>query len=271
MGPLPFLRNQRYWVRFVVVLGVITFIYFTPKNKERKFAIFKEKIPFRLQKLDCSTVLLNEIKGLSNCVPKTCGRFVSDSLVSPKENDILLEMTKKIFIDDTKIGGITLYDLHRGLFTKEEYLTYRIVKSKIQHAIADTFGIVETSIHLTSPTFISRLTNKTVPSGHEYWIPHVDKIKYKTFHYTSIVYLNDFSRDFEGGRFIFIDGKDKNRTTSALEPKKGRTLLFTSGSENLHNVEKIVKGVRLAMTVSFTCNKNYAVEDPEVVKAVNVE
>lgn len=85
---------------------------------------------------------------------------------------------------------------------------------------------------------------------------------YKSFHYTTLLYLSDFNIDFEGGRFIFIEEKF-NRT---VEPRKARVSMFTSGSENLHNVEKVTSGVRYAMTISFTCDKQFAIEDPSINK-----
>jgi hypothetical protein len=41
---------------------------------------------------------------------------------------------------------------------------------------------------------------------------------YESFHYTSLLYLSDYGRDFHGGRFVFIDGDNTNRT---VEPRKG--------------------------------------------------
>lgn len=77
-----------------------------------------------------------------------------------------------------------------------------------------------------------------------------------------MLYLNDYNTDFTGGRFVFIDEK----TNSTIEPRKGRVSVFTSGKENLHYVEKVKSGVRYAMTISFTCDKQYAIEDPNYSK-----
>lgn len=85
---------------------------------------------------------------------------------------------------------------------------------------------------------------------------------YKSFHFTTLLYLNDYNIDFKGGRFVFIDEKF-NRT---VEPRTGRVSMFTSGKENLHYVEKVQSGTRYAMTISFTCDKNYAIEDPSISK-----
>lgn len=67
---------------------------------------------------------------------------------------------------------------------------------------------------------------------------------YPSFHYTSLLYLNNFDKDFKGGRFIFVDGKAENTTTSVIEPKKARISAFTSGEENRHHVEKVIQGER---------------------------
>jgi hypothetical protein len=40
--------------------------------------------------------------------------------------------------------------------------------------------------------------------------------------------------------------------------------MFTSGSENLHYVERVMSGTRYALTVSFTCDQKYAIDDPSL-------
>lgn len=264
----------------------MTVIYFYTKNtKEIKFAPEKETIPMRMQKVECSPKYLAEIKQFPKCVPASyCGRFVSDSLVSKSEAQILLNLAKDVLKYGGSSGGASILDLHSGAlsqgekfvnvyslpqakeaFKKESMVTYRLVKSKIKSAIAQRFDIDVDSLFLTHPTFFSRITNNTAKTVHdEYWHPHVDKETYESFHYTSLLYLNDFGKDFNGGRFLFIDGVDKNKTVTAIEPKKGRVSAFTSGSENLHNVEKVTDGTRFAITISFTCNANFAITDPKL-------
>lgn len=46
---------------------------------------------------------------------------------------------------------------------------------------------------------------------------------YPSFHYTSLLYLNDFGVDFQGGRFIFLE---PDNSTVVIEPKKGEVLLL---------------------------------------------
>lgn len=42
----------------------------------------------------------------------------------------------------------------------------------------------------------------------------------------------------------------------------GRVSFFSSGSENIHRVEKVTWGTRYAITVSFTCDPAHAISDP---------
>lgn len=47
-----------------------------------------------------------------------------------------------------------------------------------------------------------------------------------------------------------------------MEPRKGRVAMFTSGAENPHFVERVTKGTRYAITVSFTCDVAKSIKDP---------
>lgn len=49
---------------------------------------------------------------------------------------------------------------------------------------------------------------------------------------------------------------------SLLSSVPGRVSFFTSGSENLHRVEKVHWGTRYAVTIAFTCNPDHGIADP---------
>lgn len=89
---------------------------------------------------------------------------------------------------------------------------------------------------------------------------------YDSFHYTSLLYLTDFNVDFKGGRLAFVDDQAKPLKNVTVEPRKGRVLMFTSGAENPHYVERVTDGVRYAITVSFTCDISQSINDPIVQK-----
>ncbi|NWU62512.1 OGFD3 protein, partial [Pterocles burchelli] len=150
-------------------------------------------------------------------------------------------------------------DKIQDIFTEEDFALYRDVSPPLQQRIAQAFGINSASMYLTKPTFFSRINNTEAKTTHdEYWHPHVDKVTYGSFDYTSLLYLSDYTEDFGGGPPLFMDA-GSNKT---IEPRAGRVSFFTSGSENLHRVEKVHWGTRYAITISFTCTPPHSIEDP---------
>lgn len=279
-GPSITFPYQRVWSRCILILGVLFIVWYNSRQgKEVYLAKQKDVLVNRIQNVECSKEYTNELNQFPGCVPEKCGRVVTDKLVTATETDVLLRLATNGMSLGGSDGGATILDLHSGALSKgskfvniyeiegkakvfdaADFAIYKVVKTKIQYAIAHNFGVDVDKIYLTKPTFFSRMTNVPAATIHdEYWHPHVDKETYEHFHYTSLLYLSDFSRDFEGGRFLFID---KDNVNSTVEPRKGRVLMFTSGSENLHAVEKVESGTRYALTVSFTCNVNAAISDP---------
>ncbi|KAM9462419.1 2-oxoglutarate and iron-dependent oxygenase domain-containing protein 3 isoform 1-T1 [Clarias gariepinus] len=221
-------------------------------------------------------------KHFPGCTPTKCGRVVLDSVVTTDEARTLKRLAERGLALGGSDGGASILDLHSGalsmgkkfvniyryysneirdIFTEDDFELYRIVRGRIQKVIAETFGLDFNKLYLTKPTFFSRMNSTSAKTTHdEYWHPHIDKVTYGSFDYTSLLYLTDYGVDFGGGRFIFID-PNSNRT---VEPRSGRVSFFSSGSENLHRVEKVTWGTRYAITVSFTCDPDYAIADPSL-------
>ncbi|XP_033736717.1 2-oxoglutarate and iron-dependent oxygenase domain-containing protein 3-like [Pecten maximus] len=215
-----------------------------------------------------------------DCKPKRCARVVMDDLVTESEARHLRGVAERGLALGGGEGGASILDLHSGalskgksfvnvykvletmsetIFTEEDFRVYSNVKSRIHQAIAKEFGVKPSALFLTEPTFFSRMNTKPASTVHdEYWHAHIDKVTYGSFHYTSLLYLSSYGKEFSGGRFIFVD-KDVNRT---VEPRLGRVSFFTSGSENVHFVEKLIEGERFAITISFTCDPTQAISDP---------
>lgn len=106
-------------------------------------------------------------------------------------------------------GGATVLDLHSGalsfkdqfinvkakkdkpFLTPAERTIYQLVKSKIQRAMAESFELDYNSLHLTHPTFFSRLTNVDAQTIHdEYWHPHVDKVMIRSLYLTQFYFCD---------------------------------------------------------------------------------
>ncbi|XP_041888621.1 2-oxoglutarate and iron-dependent oxygenase domain-containing protein 3 isoform X1 [Corvus kubaryi] len=219
-------------------------------------------------------------KRFEGCTPRKCGRGVTDAVITREEAERIRRIAERGLSLGGSDGGASILDLHSGalslgkhfvnlyryfgdkiqdIFTEEDFALYRDVRQRIQQRIAQVFGISSSAMYLTKPTFFSRMNSTGAKTTHdEYWHPHVDKVTYGSFDYTSLLYLSDYSEDFGGGRFVFMDA-DSNKT---VEPRAGRVSFFTSGSENLHRVEKVQWGTRFAITISFTCDPEHGIGDP---------
>uniref|UniRef100_A0A8D2MNG9 2-oxoglutarate and iron dependent oxygenase domain containing 3 n=1 Tax=Zonotrichia albicollis TaxID=44394 RepID=A0A8D2MNG9_ZONAL len=218
----------------------------------------------------------------AGCTPRKCGRGVTDAVITREEAERIRRIAERGLSLGGSDGGASILDLHSGalslgkhfvnlyryfgdkiqdIFTEEDFALYRDVRQRIQQRIAQVFGISSSALYLTKPTFFSRMNSTGAKTTHdEYWHPHVDKVTYGSFDYTSLLYLSDYSKDFGGGRFVFMDA-DSNKT---VEPRAGRVSFFTSGSENLHRVERVQWGTRFAITISFSCDPQHGIGDPGV-------
>ncbi|XP_033374680.1 2-oxoglutarate and iron-dependent oxygenase domain-containing protein 3 [Parus major] len=247
-------------------------------------------------------------KRFAGCTPRKCGRGVTDAVITREEAERIRRIAERGLSLGGSDGGASILDLHSGalslgkhfvnlyryfgdkiqdIFTEEDFALYRDVRQRIQQRIAQVFGISSSAMYLTKPTFFSRMNSTGAKTTHdEYWHPHVDKVTYGSFDYTSLLYLSDYSEDFGGGRFVFMDA-DSNKTVepradrgaTSVPPEQhfslpsapsllpwtvdgGRVSFFTSGSENLHRVEKVQWGTRFAITISFTCDPEHGIGDP---------
>lgn len=273
------------------IMACVSGIYFsltlnTTNSKSVVLALEREVIQSIGSNISCSEDYKHH-PTFDGCTPKTiCGRVVRDNLVTNEQIEKLVNIAKKGFAHGGSSGGASILDLHSGALSKgkkfinifayltkekisdtfkaEDFHLYSEVKAIVHEAVANEFGIDPSKLYLTYPTFFSAITNNSAKTHHdEYWHTHIDKIQYGSFDYTSLLYLTSYKKDFEGGRFIF---DEKNNETMIIEPKRGRLSYFTSGSENPHHVEKVTSGIRYAMTISFTCDPQKAIEDPSFLK-----
>ncbi|XP_075313225.1 2-oxoglutarate and iron-dependent oxygenase domain-containing protein 3-like [Odontesthes bonariensis] len=198
--------------------------------------------------------------------PQRCGRAVTDAMVTREEAHALRRLAERGLALAGSEGGLSINGpLHSGalsmgkqfvniyryfgdqisdVFTAEDFKLYRDVRERIQAVIVEMFGLDPT---LMKPTFFFRVNSTTVC-----------QVTYGSFDYTSLLYLSDYGSDFTGGRFVFMD----ENGTRTVEPRAGRVSFFSSGSENLHRVEKVTWGSCYAITVSFTCDPAHAISDP---------
>ncbi|XP_046906661.1 LOW QUALITY PROTEIN: urotensin-2 receptor 2 [Hypomesus transpacificus] len=269
----------------VVVCGAAAWLYLAPGDPDVTETLVRQGEVVspepRVYTVDCSEDY-DSYKRYPGCTPLRCGRAVTDSVVTREEAQVLRRLAERGLALAGSEGGASILDLHSGalsmgkqfvniyryfgeqvgeVFTQEDFQLYRAVRGRIQEVVAQVFDLDPALMFLTKPTFFSRINSSSAQTQHdEYWHPHIDKVTYGSFDYTSLLYLSDYGSDFTGGRFIFMDSNG-NRT---VEPRAGRVSFFSSGSENLHRVEKVSWGTRYAITVSFTCDPAHAIADPDM-------
>ncbi|KAL4175440.1 hypothetical protein KRP22_000406 [Phytophthora ramorum] len=209
-----------------------------------------------------------------------CGRALIDDFVTPEQVTQLLKIAEIGMQNRSQLGGPTIMDINTGFvrdseglvniyqperkipnenkpgvkrFTKKQFNLYRGVVEKIRMALMKEFELEE--LYFSAPTFITRLMGNeswTPAEIHdEYWHPHVDKENTKHYDYSGLLYLADFGEDFTGGLFSFID----EHTETVVEPARGRLMMFTAGSENLHVVRKVETGTRYVLSLWFSCDE----------------
>lgn len=104
-------------------------------------------------------------------------------------------------------------------------------------------------------SYISKITNVTTEFSERRHQLHYDAEISKSIQYTLIIYLSSFNRDFVGGKLSFVDTVNNKKKNLVVEPKAGRTVGFTAGSENLYFLEKVQSGASYFITLSFTCEQ----------------
>uniref|UniRef100_A0ABM5FMC7 2-oxoglutarate and iron-dependent oxygenase domain-containing protein 3 isoform X2 n=1 Tax=Pogona vitticeps TaxID=103695 RepID=A0ABM5FMC7_9SAUR len=211
-------------------------------------ARYSEVVSDKFVEIPCSEDY-DSHKRFEGCTPRKCGRGVTDALINREEAERIRRIAERGLSLGGSDGGASILDLHSGALSLGKHFVnmYRYFGDKIH----DIFTEEDFQLY--------RINNSEAKTTHdEYWHPHIDKVTYGSFDYTSLLYLSDYSEDFGGGRFVFMD-EGANRT---VEPRAGRVSFFTSGSENLHHVEKVHWGTRYAITISFTCNPDHGIGDP---------
>ena len=85
---------------------------------------------------------------------------------------------------------------------------------------------------------------------------HTDEATHAVYHYSCVLYLTTRGEDFEGGSFVWNDPPEEeggDRIRTPFDPhNKGSAVIFSSGWENMHEVEPLESGNRFAVPCFFT-------------------
>ena len=179
------------------------------------------------------------------------------------------------YLEDDVADAETNLDLEALVGSGDVRATLLFVRllERMRRAIALEFGLPLNTVRAHSG-FVSRISARALPAS--YGIVHADESSCDEFHYSAILYLNSQGVDFGGGDFVFSDppraaqrGDEPSthasqpagvtveehaggRTLSRLAPRRGRALIFSGGFENIHYVDAVRSGERMAIGTFWT-------------------
>ncbi|TDH67701.1 hypothetical protein CCR75_008325 [Bremia lactucae] len=164
-----------------------------------------------------------------------CGRAVIDNYLSPDKVLQMRDIAETGMQNRSRLGGPTIMDINTGF-------------------VRDSDGLVniyqpEKRIPNTDKPGVKRFSQKQFSLYRRH--PHVDKENTNYYDYSGLLYLSDYNEEFTGGLFSFID----DTFETIIEPARGRLVIFTAGSENLHVVRKVETGTRYALSLWFSCDE----------------
>ena len=239
-------------------------------------------------KIQCSSEYEKERQLYPSCIPIECGRTVSDTgeFLRPWIEQVLAQ-AKYIFRKEDTSVSIVDVDSRKIFEDSQIRMVDQTKLARLKSLISEMVpGVLQTissdynirGLGLTGPLLLSRISSTGRNLSHEinldYTTSHVDlysyKVKYRLviflknkssslqetlIHLTSIIYLQEPD---EGGRLLFEAGAGDQG--GEVRPVGGRLVTFTSGAENTHRVEEVTRGVRLALTLFWTCDQDYAIQ-----------
>lgn len=197
-----------------------------------------------------------------------CSRNIFPTFASDRETD---------FNMFPEIGSISFNEL--GKVSSGTIIQFTRLIERVRRTIAHEYGLPLSSIlplQAYSRKYVAGTTQQGGGGGEGDFVTlHTDEATHDGYHYSCVMYLSTAGVDFEGGAFVFNDpAKDaaeaqkteeegrglgledqirrSGRKLTPYLPTRGSAVIFSSGWENMHEVEKIVSGVRYAVPCFFT-------------------
>ena len=206
---------------------------------------------------------------------EACSRNIFPTFASDAETslDTFPEIASLTFNDLEKVSAASIIQFVRLI-------------ERVRRTIAHEYGLPLKSIlplQAYSRKYVAGTTQQGGGGGEGDFVTlHTDEATHSGYHYSCVLYLNTQGEDFEGGDFVFNDpaseeAKKKEaeraeeedyepesyenlyeeirragRELTPFHPTRGAAVIFSSGWENMHEVEKITSGTRYAVPCFFT-------------------
>ena len=175
------------------------------------------------------------------------------------------------------LSALTFNNLER--VSSASIIQFTRLIERVRRTIAYEYGLPLSTIlplQAYSRKYVAGTTQQGGGGGEgDHVILHTDEATHDGYHYSCVLYLSTQGEDFEGGDFVFndpVEEGEEDATSSAEEgtlsleeairrtgrkltpfhPTRGAAVIFSSGWENMHEVEQITSGTRYAVPCFFT-------------------
>lgn len=160
---------------------------------------------------------------------------------------------------------------------------------RVRRTIAHEYGVPLSSVlplQAYTRKYVAGMTQQGGGGGEGDFVTlHTDEATHSGYHYSCVMYMSTQGEDFEGGDFVWNDPEEKSDAAQSMKdtdddedddeditdylsleekirragrklipygPTRGAAVIFSSGWENMHEVEKITSGTRYAVPCFFT-------------------
>ena len=201
-----------------------------------------------------------------------CARLVVDELATERECERLIG-TIRLALGSDALGSAStadksfplLIDAAPQLLGEGGHALAMALLERVQKEVERSFGgpVAPSGAMLFWLSPSTTLPDDSGGDFDSYAVPHIDQVNVADYHISSLLYLNTVGQHntFDGALFAFND-PDGDKLVA---PVAGRLLAFTSGFENLHQVQPIERGDRFALSVWFKrCGGEAVGEEPAV-------
>jgi len=187
------------------------------------------------------------------CLPDRCGVSVFDGLVSPREAEALVAHSEVVLELHRSTGhpqpDVDLHVSARHGYGKEHLLLLQLV-DRLRLLIAQEAGVPGSWVGIASH-FLSRRDDQGDGRRVKESPAHSDEASTSKFHYSAVLWLTgdpEAGEAAQGGEVAFWDGH-KKRWRREVTTAIGRAVVFSSGWENIHQVQPVRGGLRVALTL----------------------
>jgi len=200
------------------------------------------------------------------CCADACSRVVFPTFATDEEVEAF-----RTELEHAMVEPFHQFSLSKCAFrdARTTLLFVRFVE-RMRRAIAHEYGLELSSV-LPGQAFVARFDGEQDQQGGL----HSDESTHREFHYSCVFYMASQHEDFDGGTLLFSDAAPEagqaqsaeqpgggagtvpgaERVLSPLSPSRGMAIIFSSGWENMHIVEPLASGTRIAVPAFFTTQR----------------